>query len=252
MKFDYPQTHQIPQLRQLWKDAFGDPDEFLDGFFATGYDSRRCRCALAEGRVAAALYWFDISWDNLKCAYLYAVATDPGFRGRGLCRQLMADTAALLKEAGYDGLLLVPQEEGLFAMYRKMGYLPATNIAEFHCAGADAAASIREISAAEYASRRASLLPPGAVIQEGNNLPFLEWLARFYVCDDSLAAVSRAPNHLRVLEYLGDLTQAGELVAALGQREATIRTPGTDRPYSMYLPLTSRCNRPGYFAFCFD
>ena len=252
MKFDYPQAHQIPQLRLLWKNAFGDPDVFLDGFFTTGYDPRRCRCALVEGRVAAALYWFDISWDNLKCAYLYAVATDPDFRGRGLCRHLMEDTARILKENGYEGILLVPQDEGLFSMYGKMGYLPGTSINEFHCAASDAAVSIREISAAEYATRRAALLPPGTVTQEGNNLPFLEWLARFYVCDGFLAVVSRAPDHLRVLEYLGDPTQTGALVAALGQREATIRTPGNEKAFSMYLPLHSNCPKPEYFAFCFD
>lgn len=252
MKFDYPQPHQIPELRQLWKEAFGDPDVFLDGFFSIGYDPHRCRCVAVDGRIAAALYWFDISWDQLKCAYIYAVATDPAFRGKGLCRNLMADTAKLLKDAGYDGMLLVPQEEGLFAMYRKMGYLPATNIAEFHCAGADKAASIQEISAAEYASRRAALLPRGSVIQEGDNLPFLDWLACFYASEDFLAAVSRAPGHLRILEYLGDPTQAGALVTALGHRESTFRAPGADRPYSMYLPLSSRCGKPSYFAFAFD
>ena len=252
MKFDYPQTHQIPELRQLWKKAFGDPDVFLDGFFSTGYDSRRCRCALSDGQVAAALYWFNISWDGLKCAYIYAVATDPVFRGQGLCRGLMADTAALLKEAGYDGLLLVPQEENLFSMYAKMGYLPGTDIREFHCAAIENAIPIREISSAEYASRRAALLPPGGVTQAGENLPFLDWLAYFYAADDFLAAVSRAPGHLRILEYLGNPSQAPALVAALGHRESTLRMPGEGRTYSMYLPLSPRCTRPGYFAFCYD
>lgn len=252
MKFDYPQAHQIPDLRLLWKKAFGDPDAFLDGFFSTGYDPRRCRCVLVDNQVAAALYWFDISWDDLKCAYLYAVATDPDFRGRGLCRVLMADTATLLKEAGYDGLLLVPQEEGLFSMYAKMGYLPGTEICEFRSAAAGVPASIREITAAEYASRRAALLPPGSVIQEGESLPFLGWLARFYASDDFLAAVSQAPDQLRILEFLGDPSRAGTLVAALGHREAPLRTPGAGRLFSMYLPLSDRCIRPGYFSFCFD
>ena len=32
MKFDHPTIRQIPQLRQLWQEAFGDSDAFLDQF----------------------------------------------------------------------------------------------------------------------------------------------------------------------------------------------------------------------------
>ena len=251
MRFECPREDRIPQLRQLWKNAFGDTDEFLDLFFSTGFCPHRCRCVTVEGQVAAALYWFDIRWDGLPCAYLYAVATDPSFRGRGLCRALMADTAAHLRTAGYEGALLVPQNDGLFGMYGKMGYLPATNICETICA-ARAPAAIREIGVSEYAALRRPLLPRRSVVQEGDNLTFLSALARFYAGDGFLAAACLERDHLRILEYLGDPDAAGGLVAALGRTEATLRTPGPGKPFSMYLPLSDRCSPPEYFAFPFD
>ena len=59
MEIDYPTGAQEPQLRTLWRLAFGDSDEFITGFFASGYCPRRCRCAAENGNVAAALYGFD-------------------------------------------------------------------------------------------------------------------------------------------------------------------------------------------------
>ena len=58
MEIDYPTGAQEPQLRALWQLSFGDSEEFIAGFFASGYCPRRCRCAAENGNVAAALYWF--------------------------------------------------------------------------------------------------------------------------------------------------------------------------------------------------
>ena len=252
MRFDYPAESHIIQLRSLWKAAFGDTDEFLDIFFSTAYSPRRCRCAMDADRVAAVLYWFDISWNGLPCAYIYAVATDPRYRGQGLCRTLMADTAKVLSDRGYAGTLLVPQDEGLVTMYARMDYLPATEIREEIFAADSKLLDIRPLDAAAYAAERISLLPESSVIQEGENLTFLSQIALFYGGEDFLAAVSREPDHLRILEYLGDEKHLGSLIHTLGHREATARTPGAGKAFAMYLPLTPDCNRPEYFAFCFD
>ena len=117
MTVNMPQQEQIDQLRTLWKQAFGDTDAFLDGFFATGFDRRRCRCVTWNDRVAAALYWFDCHWEGKKLAYIYAVATDEAFRGKGFCRNLMEDTHTHLEKLGYRGAVLVPGSLELFGMY---------------------------------------------------------------------------------------------------------------------------------------
>ena len=251
MTIDHPAACHIPKLRLLWKKAFGDTDAFLDVFFSTGYDASRCRCIQEDEDMAAALYWFDMTCSGQKFAYIYAVATDPDFRGRGLCRMLMDDTAAVLKAQGYDGAILVPQDAGLRIMYGKMGYLPATTLEEAHCA-ASVPCSVEEISVEDYACRRKSCLPAGGMLPEQAALDFLSKLARFYAGEGFLAAVSREEEHLRILEYLGDRSVASALVAALGHREATLRTVGAGMEFAMYLPLTDRCCMPEYFPFAFD
>ena len=153
-----PDLRHIPSLRKLWKTAFGDEDAFLDAFFSTGFSRDRCRCILEEDRPIAVLYWFDVFCKGQKFAYLYAVATDPGCRGRGLCRALMEDTASHLAAKDYHGLLLVPQKEPLREMYRKMGYEDSTGISKITCAAGDTAAQIRNIDKEEYAALRRCFL----------------------------------------------------------------------------------------------
>ena len=252
MKNDYPATEHIPQLRALWTASFGDGDQFLDNFHATAFSPARCRCALVDGDVAAALYWFDVSCGDAPMAYVYAVATAPAYREQGFCHALMEDTHLLLKKLGYHGILLVPDGDALTKMYAGFGYTPCTSVKEFVCAPTGDPATMHRVDTAEYARIRRRLLPVGSVIQEGENLTFLAPLARFYAAEGVVAAVSRETEHLRIPEYLGDPALAPGLVAALGAQEATLRYPGNEKPFSMYLPLSADCVKPAYFVFCFD
>ena len=126
----YPNESLIPGLRELWKKAFGDTDEFLDLFFSTAYAPDRCRCILQGDAVQSVLYWFDCELEGQKIAYIYAVATDPACRGRGLCRMLMEDVMDVLRERGYAAAMLLPQEEWLIRMYAGMGFAPCTTVTE--------------------------------------------------------------------------------------------------------------------------
>ena len=54
MRIDHPTDAEISGLRQLWKEAFGDTDGFLDAFFSTGFSPERCLYAGEGGTVAAA------------------------------------------------------------------------------------------------------------------------------------------------------------------------------------------------------
>ena len=252
MTITNPSPEHIPQLRSLWKTAFGDTDAFLDDFFRTAYSSDRCSCILIDGRVAAALYWFRASCGSQKFAYLYAVATDPAFRGQGLCRSLMEDTRVLLSSQGFQGLILVPQKESLRQMYARMGYENCGSVSRFTAPGEEVPMVLRRLNAEEYAAARKDLLPPGSIIQEGENLALLETYALFYQGQNFLAAVTLDKDKLICHELLGDPDAAYGLVSALGCREGVFCTPGEDLPFVQYLPLTADCVKPRYFGFAFD
>lgn len=250
MKIDYPQSHQLPQLWQLWQEAFGDSDAFLHGFFDHIFSPDRCRCVTVDGDVAAMLYWFDCRSSGQPVAYLYAIATAKKQRGKGLCRSLITDTHALLERLGYAGCLLVP-EPHLFQMYAGMGYLVSSGIQEFSCKAAQSPASIREISTEEYAALRRQYLPEGGVIQEGENLVFLAQQVRFYAGDDCLFCARIEGAKLFCPEILGSTAAAPEILYALGASTGSFRTPGTEQDFAMYHPL-SELPAPSYFGLAFD
>lgn len=252
MRIDAPTPGLLPQLRGLWKDAFGDGDAFLDTFFSTAYSPDRCRCVTVDGQVAAALYWFDVSCMGEKMAYLYAVATAPAFRKQGFCRALMGNTHNHLTALGYHAALLVPDGEALTRMYTGLGYRPCCGIREFVCAMGSDPVPLRRIDTGEYARLRRQLLPPGGVIQEGENLTFLETYAEFYAGLDFLLAAHREEDSLVGLELLGNADAAPGILSALGLPRGRFRTPGDAQPFAMFLPLKPGTQAPTHFGLAFD
>ncbi|MDD5863150.1 MAG: GNAT family N-acetyltransferase [Firmicutes bacterium] len=249
MEIDYPERTE--PLKKLWQLAFGDSDAFVDKFFAGAYSPRRCRCVTENGRIAAALYWFDGEFAGQRLAYLYAIATHPDFRNRGLCRELMADTMECLTARGYAGALLMPRNEALRNMYAHMGFRDCCTVSEFACE-AGKAVSLREIPTAEYARLRRKYLPAEGVLQEGENLAYLESYARFFVGADFLLAAEGEGECLVGTELLGSVAAAPGILGALGYPRGRFRTPGKDVPGAMFRPLGSSVQAPGYLGLVFD
>ena len=253
MRSDYPTLQQLPALRQLWKLAFGDDDAFLDSFFAAGFSHRRCLCIGRDDRVDAALYWFDCSCGEQKLAYLYAVATHPEHRNQGLATALLTDVRQLLTAQGYDGILLVPGDDDLRRMYSRLGYRDCTGIREFVCGSESGAVDIHAVTRADYARLRRISLPENSVLQEEENLMFLETQAKFYAGSGFLlCAASTEEGNLRGIEYLGPTGLCPRILCTLGYPHGSFRGPGDQQKFAMWLPLTEQARAPGYFGLAFD
>ena len=244
MNLDHPKREQVPQLRCLWKEAFGDTDAFLDHFYSKAFSADRCLCATVDGEVAAMAYWFHCE----AYAYIYAVATAEKHRGKGISHALMARIHEILTQRGYAGCLLVPGEESLRKFYRSMGYENCGGVAEFD-AEAGTPLPLRKLEPQEYATLRRQYLPAGGVAQEGVNLDFLACWATFYAAPNALVAAVWEDGKLLVLDLLGDVQAAPGIVAALGADTGWFRAPG-EKPFAMHKPLNGNIP-PKYFAFCF-
>lgn len=252
MTIDTPRKSQIPALRALWQEAFGDSEAFLDCFFQVAFSPDRCRCLVIDDTPVAALYWFDCTCSRRRVAYLYAVATAKAYRGKGLCHALMADTHRHLAMLGYAGTMLVPGDPTLFTLYKKMGYAVCSHVTEFARCAASVPARVREIGIDDYAASRRRFLPRGGVLQERESLAFLQAQASLYAGEGFLLAARREGATLRGLELLGDASVAPGILAALGCREGHFRAPGSDKPFAMYRPLDAAAMPPAYFGLAFD
>lgn len=248
-----PTSQQIPALRALWQEAFGDTDAFLDTFWETAFCAQRCRCVTVENRLAAALYWFDCQYLGKKIAYIYAVATAKAFQGQGICRALMENTHAHLAAKGYQGAVLVPGSEALFSMYGDMGYGCCSQIREIACTAGEKPVVLQTVDAAEYGTLRRHMLPGNAVVQEEENLEFLQTQAALYAGADFLLAARREGNILQGMELLGHADAAPGILQALECQSGTFRMPGEGKPFAMYHEL-GECGLPApeYFGLAFD
>lgn len=251
MNIDHPNAGEFPGLRRLWRQAFGDSEEFLDLFFATAFAPERCLRVKEGGQVTAALYWFDCTHGENRVAYIYAVATEESHRGRGLCRALMGDVHSLLARQGYAGAVLVPGEPALFRFYEKLGYETCASVTELACGAGAVSAALNLVDGDAYAALRRKLLPPGGLVQEGENLRFLEALGRFYAGDGLAVWAVRDPDGQITGELLGDPAQAPGVVKALGGDRGVFRMPGGDRAFAMYHGFNGGTG-PAYLGFAFD
>lgn len=114
-------------LRQLWQLVFEDSDTFLDHFFQEHYDPQHALVLEEDGTLQAMAFWFETQLmvpgiQPVKAAYLYAVATHPDFRGKGLARQLLDESAQLLRDLGCELMTLVPSEPTLHLFYQDRGF----------------------------------------------------------------------------------------------------------------------------------
>lgn len=245
-------AEQFAALRRLWQEAFDNPDAFLDAFFSDGIAADGYHCIWENNVPVSALYWFDCSLKGHRLAYIYGVATLKSHRGRGLARQLMAETHEILRKQGYSGAVLVPEEAHLFDFYRKLGYRTVSPVTEFSCSWGDSPVSVREIDADEYAHLRRKFLPDGGVVQEGKTLAFLQSYAHFYAGEDFLLVGEHLHDNLVSQELLGNSDAAPDILRTLNIPRGHFRTPGTDRDFAMFLPLEKNCPIPTYLGLALD
>lgn len=248
-EFRFSAKEDRPTLTRLWQEAFGDAVSYIDAFFETAYAPDRSRVAAVNDEIAGALYWFDCELEGEKYAYLYAVATDERFRGRGIATALMEDAEMLLKKQGYAGALLSPGSGSLFRFYEKRGYGTVGFRSEERIRAGNPI-PVREVDMAEYAALRGKLLPENGVRQEGENLRFLRRFCRFFAGEGLCATVYQGEEFLP--EYLGDLEQLPGVLGALGVEEASVRTIGNDTPCVMGKWFSGADRKRLYLGFVYD
>lgn len=251
MNIDNPSMHHIPQLKKLWKNAFGDSNETIDNFFNVAFSCDRCLCKLDNDNVVSVLYWFDCSLNNIPIAYIYAVATDVNYRGKGMCSNLMKYAHGCLADKGYGGAVLVPGAPELFAFYGRMGYNVCSGISLLNNKASQNIVDIHSVTPHEYEKLRKMYLPDDSVIQDGINTEYLSTEYELYYGDGFVFASKVVGDKVYSPEFLGRIEYIPQIINTLGCGEGTFRTPGNERAFAMWIPFDN-INPPKYFGLAFD
>lgn len=116
-------------LKALWKTVFGDGDYAVNAFFNELYDPDRVLYTRKfDGGVASALYLVEARLHAGKRVYsgkyIYAAATDPDLRGRGLMSGLIDRAIKKALDDREDFLMLVPGDRDVAGFYARRGFMP--------------------------------------------------------------------------------------------------------------------------------
>lgn len=129
----------IPMLKKLWKLTFHDEDKYIDFYFNRRFRKDNMLVDLSEkGEIMAmasllpARLWEEKGGRLLKTQayYIYAVATEPAFQGRGISSRLLAYLKRFIENQNAVGIL-VPGEESLIGFYEKRGFYQGPLIGEY-------------------------------------------------------------------------------------------------------------------------
>jgi GNAT superfamily N-acetyltransferase len=160
-----PRPEDAPALKRLWREAFGDPAEYVDFFFSRCFTPERCLAVMQDGEAAAALYLVPyLLPSGRRGSYIYAGAAGNAFRRRGLYRAVMDE--ALRRADGRGEALCLMSEPYLRPFYRSLGFTGTLSCARLRLPadGAALPADFTELTAAEYAPMRRARFPGAATV----------------------------------------------------------------------------------------
>lgn len=111
------------QCRDLWQRVFGDSREFIDIFLTDGFRPENLFCREAEGRVVSMAFVVELQTDYGPTGYLYAVATDSNWRGRGFAQGVVREAIEEMRHRGYRAAMLIPSHPKLKEFYAPLGFM---------------------------------------------------------------------------------------------------------------------------------
>lgn len=158
----------IPAQRELWTLAFGDPAAYLDNFYDTYYRPERVLVLEEEGVVRSMTAWFDTTFvvpgrGAYRAAYLYAVATHPDCRGKGLAGKLLAGADEYFRSLSIPAVTTVPAEPSLHNFFGVNGFRECFRLSEGKLSPEELPTPsgepvLRPLSPGEYGALREKLL----------------------------------------------------------------------------------------------
>ncbi len=123
---EFAKPEMQPALSLLWQECFHDPAQYPDFFLSRISLSRDCLTDIENGKLAAAVYFLPAQIytgeKTLQSHYVFAAATTPSFRSRGLMSALLARMAEEGAKRGDCFSAVLPSDEGLYRFYAAAGY----------------------------------------------------------------------------------------------------------------------------------
>lgn len=124
IKFANEQTRLL--VRDMWKECFGDTDEFLDILFQYKYKDGNTLLYFDGDKVVASLqmlsYTITFYGQRIPFAYLAGLCTLPEYRNKGYMPLLIHEAHRIMADRNIPLAILIPAEDWLYHYYERFGY----------------------------------------------------------------------------------------------------------------------------------
>ncbi len=226
------------QALSLYQTAFpDDPQDFAEDFINRFFENS-CRYILKDGKLVSMLFLLDATLDangtSAPAAYLYAAATLPEYRGRGLMAELIEKAKAEMVGNG-KCLITKPAEPSLFNYYERFGFKTAVFSEDRLINKQTHAEPLKTLSKEEYTFKREELLKDKPHI----TLSDMNYALSFFTLsgdENTIAAVDTDETPPIVKEFISeDEKGRDKLLSALNTDRAVFRTEGKT-PFAMVIP----------------
>ena len=110
----------------LWQQAFGDDEEYISHFLDYAFNNANI-LLIKENDILISMLTLipaviKTSSIDISALYIYAVATDKEYRGKGYCRKLLSYAEDIAKEQNISALFLIAETKNLTTFYKKFGF----------------------------------------------------------------------------------------------------------------------------------
>ncbi len=116
------------RLLEIWAQSFEEDPAYAAQFVRVFPPARHCLVCEMDGGPVSMVWMLDAQLrrgeQTLPAQYIYAAATLPPYRGRGIFGELLQEAQRRAREDGCAASFLRPASDGLFPFYRRFGYVP--------------------------------------------------------------------------------------------------------------------------------
>lgn len=116
----------ISQLKEIWHISFGDSKEYIDMFMEHQFKNALTVVYEEDSKIFSMFFLFrcdfSIRGKNHPSFYLYAAATLPQYRGKGIMGKMLEFSKLYAAEKNFDFIILSPAEKSLYDYYSRFGF----------------------------------------------------------------------------------------------------------------------------------
>lgn len=130
LMLDCAGKQDIPFLKQIWKECFGDSDRYITRYFDTLFDRITIAVRRSGGIPVSMVSMLPVSLctpdGDYPGHYIYAAATAKAFEGKGYMSELLDYACNYAAERGDCFSCLIPATPSLFTFYQRREYRTAS------------------------------------------------------------------------------------------------------------------------------